>query len=361
MKIKDLYRKIRDGKIISDIGLQRDIVYNDEKQELVIDSIVNKIPLPAFYFWKNKNGKLEVLDGKQRIHAIKRFMENDIKYNKKLWQETSPSIQKKINDTELVDIICNGPNKLKREIFRRINVLGVPLNKYEVLNGLFHGQYLGELSQYVKDDRAIVKVLGSNLRGKNQYAVLKKILILKGPDNKEATILKYVSDNQKKTFQPDYKKVSKYINFVAAIFEKFTKFDIFFALAQKYLNDKTIWQSKKDKINSAVQKYLKSDDAKLTDQGKEIEDIILAVVKNIRTDPKRLFTKDDKKKLLENKSKVDGKYLCEKCDNKFLSSELTVDHIVPWSKGPPGTVISNAQLLCRPCNSRKGNKHFIGE
>ena len=107
MKIKDLYRKIRDGKIISDIGLQRDIVYNDEKQELVIDSIVNKIPLPAFYFWKNKNGKLEVLDGKQRIHAIKRFMENDIKYNKKLWQETSPSIQKKIDDTELVDIICN--------------------------------------------------------------------------------------------------------------------------------------------------------------------------------------------------------------------------------------------------------------
>ena len=76
MKVKDLYRKIRDGKIISDIELQRDIVYNDEKQALVIDSIVNKIPLHAFYFWKNRNGKLEVLDGKQRIHAIKRFKEN---------------------------------------------------------------------------------------------------------------------------------------------------------------------------------------------------------------------------------------------------------------------------------------------
>tara|TARA_A100001011_G_C14251597_1_gene818144 strand:+ start:599 stop:1684 length:1086 start_codon:yes stop_codon:yes gene_type:complete len=359
VKVKELYRKIRDGIIISDIELQRDIVYNDEKQSLVIDSIVKKIPLPAFYFWKNRNRKLEVLDGKQRIHAIKRFKENDIKYNNKLWQETSSSIQKKIDDTELVDIICKGPDKLKREIFRRINVLGVALNKYEVLNGLFHGRYLSELSQYVKDDRNISKILGANQRGKNQYEVLKKILILKGTDNKDSSVQKYVDENQKKTFQPDHRKVSKYINFVAAIFEKFNKFDIFFSLAQKYLNDKTIWQSKKDKINNAVQKYLKSDEAKITDQAKEIEDIILAAVNNIRTDPKRLFTKDDKKELLGNKTIIDGKYKCEKCNNKFLSNELTVDHKVPWSKGPPGTVISNAQLLCRPCNSRKGNKHFI--
>ena len=89
MKVKDLYRKIRDGKIISDIELQRDIVYNDEKQALVIDSIVNKIPLPAFYFWKNRNGKLEVLDGKQRIHAIKRFYENRLFCNFYIMQNSN--------------------------------------------------------------------------------------------------------------------------------------------------------------------------------------------------------------------------------------------------------------------------------
>ena len=71
MKIKEIYKKIRDGVIISDIELQREIVYDNEKQQLVIDSIVEGIPLPAFYLWENSKNKLEVLDGKQRIEAIK--------------------------------------------------------------------------------------------------------------------------------------------------------------------------------------------------------------------------------------------------------------------------------------------------
>ena len=74
MKIKELYEKIRDGVIISDIELQREIIYNTEKQQLVIDSILNDVPLPAFYLWKNDDEKLEVLDGKQRIEAIKKFI-----------------------------------------------------------------------------------------------------------------------------------------------------------------------------------------------------------------------------------------------------------------------------------------------
>ena len=80
MTVKELYNEVRDGHIISDIELQREIIYSDEKQRLVIDSIVKDYPLPAFYLWKNDDGKLEVLDGKQRIHAITRFYENDLEY-----------------------------------------------------------------------------------------------------------------------------------------------------------------------------------------------------------------------------------------------------------------------------------------
>lgn len=80
MKIRDLYEKVNDGHIISDIELQREIVYDTEKQVLVMDSIVKGIPLPAFYFWKNEAGNLEVLDGKQRIEAIKNFYQNNIMF-----------------------------------------------------------------------------------------------------------------------------------------------------------------------------------------------------------------------------------------------------------------------------------------
>ena len=73
MTVKQLYEQVVSGQIISDIELQRAIVYDADKQALVIDSIYRGIPLPAFYLWKRKDGILEVLDGKQRIEAIKKF------------------------------------------------------------------------------------------------------------------------------------------------------------------------------------------------------------------------------------------------------------------------------------------------
>lgn len=358
MKLKELYSKIVDGKIQSDIELQREIIYTKEKQKLVIDSIVKKIPLPAFYFWKNRN-KLEVLDGKQRIEAIKLFKQNLLEYKETLWRDTSLRLQKLIDDTELKTIICDGPDSLKREIFRRINTLGIALSSYEILNGLYHGQYLRGLTTYVKNDNSATKVFGSNSRGGNQYKVLRKIMLLKRKDQTPEEISDYLKKNRKNSFNQDKNKVNLYIKFVSSIFSKFKEFDIYFDLAVKYKNNKTIWYRKKDKINKNIKKYLDSDYAKLTNKSKEIEDICIAAVKGINTDTKRLFTIDDKNELISKTTKNrDGKYPCADCHNGFLKDELTVDHIKPWSLGHP-TVLSNAQLLCRSCNSKKGNKYFI--
>ena len=356
MNIKILYEQLRDGKIISDIEFQREIVYDAEKQMLVIDSIVNGIPLPAFYFWKNKEGILEVLDGKQRIEAIKKFIENDIQYQDKLWKQTDKKIQDKINETELSIIICEGKEQLKREIFRRINTLGVPLSPYEVLNGLFHGEYLRGLTVYVGQDRDALRVLSSNSRGKNQYRILQLSMELKNLPKDSQNINDYVNTNQKNSFTDDQREVGKYIKFVREIFDDYGQLDIYFNLARKYFKDSVIWKQNKDEINSRIKRYLKSDDAKLTDKSKEIEDIIQAIVNNISVDDKRLFSSDDKKEYLRKKKpNKENKYQCASCKKYFYVEELTMDHKDPWSKGGR-TELSNAELLCRPCNIKKGNK-----
>lgn len=356
MNIKYLYEQLRDGKIISDIELQREIIYNTEKQVLVIDSIVNGIPLPAFYFWKNEDGNLEVLDGKQRIEAIKKFIENDIQYQDKLWKQTDKKIQEKINNTELSIIICEGQEQLKREIFRRINTLGVPLSPYEVLNGLFHGEYLRGLTVYVGQDRDTVRVLGANSRGRNQYKILRLLMGLKNLSSDRKTINDYVSKNQKNSFVDDQREIGKYIKFVSEIFDKYDQLDIYFNLARKYFKDSVIWKQNKDEINSRIRRYLKSDDAKLTEKSKEIEDIIQAIVNNISVDDKRLFSSDDKKEYLrKQKPNKESKYNCARCKKYFFEDELYMDHIDPWSKGGR-TELSNAELLCRPCNIKKGNR-----
>ncbi|MEL7657995.1 MAG: DUF262 domain-containing protein [Bacillota bacterium] len=355
MTIKELYEQIRDGKIISDIDLQREIVYNTEKQTLVIDSIVKGIPLPAFYFWKNEDDILEVLDGKQRIEAIKRFIENDILYNDLLWKQTDKGIQDIINKTELSAIICKGADELKREIFRRINTLGVPLSPYEVLNGLFHGEYLRGLTAYVEQDKDAKKVLGANSRGKNQYKILQLLVLLKDIKKDGQSINSYVNANQNISFADDQRVIGKHIKFVSDVFDDYGQLDIYFTLAVKYNKDFSIWKEHKKDINLRTRRYLKSDDAKLTDKAKEIEDIIQAIVNNISVDDKRLFSSDDKAIYLAQQEVKDGKYECAMCKKYFFSDELTMDHKDAWSKGGR-TELSNAQLLCRPCNSKKGNK-----
>lgn len=45
-------------------------------------------------------------------------------------------------------------------------------------------------------------------------------------------------------------------------------------------------------------------------------------------------------------------FTCQECG---ATEDLTLDHIKPWSLGGPDTV-DNLRVLCRPCNSRKGDK-----
>lgn len=355
MKIKELYDRVNDGTIISDIELQREIIYDTEKQRLVIDSIVNDIPLPAFYFWKNEDGILEVLDGKQRIEAIKKFYQNDLMYNGKLYKQTDKAIQDKISNTEIKEIISQGDEQLKREIFRRINTLGVPLNEYEVLNGLYHGEYLRGLTVYCEQDKKAKKVLGKADRGGAKIRLLRLLGEIRGYKGKDG-LNDYVKAHQYDGFATDQKEIKKYIDFIADVFDSYSILQIQFELALKYYKDISIWKSKSKEINSSVKAFLKSDDAKIlaNRKAREIEDIIQAIVNNLSVDPKRLFTKDDKIEVAKRETPINGKYRCKKCNQLFLLDELEVDHIIAWSKGGR-TVLSNAELLCKPCNIKKNN------
>jgi 5-methylcytosine-specific restriction endonuclease McrA len=46
---------------------------------------------------------------------------------------------------------------------------------------------------------------------------------------------------------------------------------------------------------------------------------------------------------------------CQYCGRRFSTSELSLDHVVPLSRGGPSTW-ENVVCACLPCNVRKGNK-----
>lgn len=361
IKVIDLYEQVNDGRIISDIELQRAIVYDEDKQAKVIDSLNIGVPLPAIYLWKNADGRYEVLDGKQRIEAIKKFLQNDLPYDGHIWREWDSEFQLRIKNVELTIIECSGDDELKRKIFNRINTLGVPLTEYEVLNGLFHGLYLDELTDHYVQDPVYKKVLNEETtdRGKNKLAMLYYILQCKydrKPSKKE--LQDYIESVQHQSIENDIRIIKPLFKLILDVFGQkspVSRKDLL-RIARENRNCRAQWLPHKDAIQKALTRYIKSEEYKNSPtKFDDIMAVINAQVDSIPLDSRRLFTADQKQQLLDKQTPADGKYLCAKCGNHFFANELTVDHVNPWSKGGR-TELSNAQLLCRPCNSSKGNK-----
>ncbi len=87
-----------------------------------------------------------------------------------------------------------------------------------------------------------------------------------------------------------------------------------------------------------------------------------------RTRAGKAFTKKQKQVVKQaNAQKNEGKNRCENCDAETIPgkkhergvtpplNETQVDHKIPRAKGGPGEV-DNAQVLCRDCNLKKGDK-----
>ncbi|CAM2009055.1 DUF262 domain-containing protein [Acanthopleuribacter pedis] len=136
---------------------QRRRVWTEAQKNLLIESLLLRIPLPAFYFFGDLEGKLHVLDGFQRLSTIYQFVKGatdptygdsfhlcgrHLKYLKNLDQQNHDALAQKwkrrIKQTQLVVNLIDPqtPEPIKMEIFSRINTLGTALNAQELRYGL---------------------------------------------------------------------------------------------------------------------------------------------------------------------------------------------------------------------------------
>lgn len=145
---------IDDNEIDLNPDFQRNLVWDNFQKSRLIESILLRIPLPMFYFAEDKEGKLSVVDGLQRITTIKEFMDN--KFPLRKLQYLKESCDGKYYETKgrkkgidskyyrwfnLTNLSANiidpsSPFKVKYDIFRRINTGGRPLNNQEIRNCL---------------------------------------------------------------------------------------------------------------------------------------------------------------------------------------------------------------------------------
>jgi hypothetical protein len=90
-------------------------------------------------------------------------------------------------------------------------------------------------------------------------------------------------------------------------------------------------------------------------QRRNRENILRNLIQNlfIKKDSNRTFS-IEQRRLLWNSS-PNKKRSCVTCENELTWSDFTIDHINPYSKGGRSE-LDNAALMCRTCNSRKGNR-----
>lgn len=136
-------------RIDLDSDYQREKIWSQRQQKLLLDSILSDIDIPKIYLAEvegNKQFDFECIDGKQRMSTLLRFFKpepnekapltvrhNEKEYTYKKLKKQHPTDAKIIENFELSFTIYNSPDEeLVRKIFRRLQ-LGIRLNSGELL------------------------------------------------------------------------------------------------------------------------------------------------------------------------------------------------------------------------------------
>ncbi|NEQ85009.1 MAG: DUF262 domain-containing protein, partial [Moorea sp. SIO2I5] len=124
--------------------------WNLRKKSLFIESLLNNLTIPAFFFCEDKNLNCEVVDGQQRLNTIRSFANDEFsiiddsnidyiapgapRYVGKKYSELEDVLQNIFNDYPLTIIFMpkSIPLETKLEIFRRINEGGTPLSGQDI-------------------------------------------------------------------------------------------------------------------------------------------------------------------------------------------------------------------------------------
>lgn len=264
--VGDLVRMVRENDIILNPEYQRNYVWDNKKASLLIESILLNIPIPVIYASEEEDSSWNIVDGLQRLNALKRFYENNFKLsglkilselNGEKYEDLNPKAKRVLNNGSLrVILIFNDSHpEIKYDIFMRLNTGSVKLNEQELRNCLYRGS-LNNLLKHLAKNPKFLNMLGLKLPHKRMVdceMILRYFSFSENFDSEKNSIRNYKGAT--KTYLNSYFESNQNLNIdiIQKLEDKFNKvidsvFEVFGDKAFRKLSDDGF----ETKINKAI-------------------------------------------------------------------------------------------------------------
>ena len=385
---------------------QRTPVWNEDKKQLLIDSVLRQYDIPKIYLRKSDPPfEHEVIDGQQRLRTVWEFTEGAFvlgdtsrdlpefgDLSGKKYSELDSDVQDQIADYEFIIIeVLEASDFEIRDLFLRLQE-GVTLNPAEKRNALY-----GNMRDFVADLGEKHKVFPLTFLPEKRFgwhnlaAIITCLELAEGPtDVKSTSLRKMYLDNQ--DFEKDgstARKIKRHLNYLKRIIkDRPPEMDIKWGFVDLYLlvllmdelfalgdiegEFTDFYVSFENERRSAMPDYgeLRSSGRSLWD--KDMYQYIEAFVRsggtkpNIKTrnsvysrrsirdmsdlipiDSDRSFSRDERIVIWRRDNRT-----CQMCHNQITLQEMEADHVLPHAMGGK-TAVSNGQSLCKNCHAEK--------
>jgi hypothetical protein len=141
--------KVRDNEYFVP-GYQREFIWTESAQARFIESVLIGLPIPFLFLWQADDGRLEIVDGSQRLRTLLRFMDGklalqDLQLLQPLegfrYQDLTKSRQRKFSSRVIRGIVLDNSvgEATRTEMFNRINTGGTKANEAAVRRGALPG------------------------------------------------------------------------------------------------------------------------------------------------------------------------------------------------------------------------------
>ena len=357
------------GKLTIQPEYQRNYIYADGKRDVaVIESLLKGYPLGLIYFNKVEDGKLEVLDGQQRITSFGRFVTGkfavkDENGMEQYFSGLAGDKRERILNAELLVYVCEGTESEIKDWFKTINIAGVPLNNQELLNAVHSGKFvtLGK-EEFSNSQNSKVQKWSAYISGAaNRQDFWERALewVSGGKENIGAYMSKHRHDDNIKEVKTYFNTVIDWVDSIFLDVENEMRGLDWGRLYEEH--HKTSYDAKQ--LSTTIQELYGDPYVK---NRKGIWEFVLGGGIETKLLEVRVFDEATKKATYTRQTKAaeqEGMSNCPLCalgndSNKvkiWKPADMDADHVTAWSKGGK-TSSENCQMLCKTHNRAKGNR-----